>query len=177
MNQSIKCKNGNYFKSIQNYQICEEDLKKFNFTTCAEFEANVKSCDSLECIDALVTQTREIKKAIKELCEEEDNIVYAPVPVVDDSAKIEAAKRTVSSFFSSAESNKSVWKDTEGNFNTARLASDLTAGVVLGTVGGVVSGVVIKKKQIEKGFDALHCSVGGQTVADWGDIFNVGLRR
>ncbi len=43
----------------------------------------------------------------------------------------------------------------------ARLASDLTAGVVLGTVGGVVSGVVIKKKQVEKGFDALHCTVGG----------------
>ena len=29
---------------------------------------------------------------------------------------------------------------------------------------------------IEKGFDALHCTVGGQTVTDWGDTFTVGLR-
>jgi hypothetical protein len=72
---------------------------------------------------------------------------------------------------------KDVWKDADGNFNTKRLASDLTAGVVLGTVGGVVSGVVIKKKQIEKGFEALHCTVGGQTVADWGDTFTVGLTK
>lgn len=72
---------------------------------------------------------------------------------------------------------KDVWKDKDGNFNTKRLASDLTAGVVLGTVGGVVSGVVIKKKQIEKGFEALHCTVGGQTVANWGDTFTVGLTK
>ena len=97
--------------------------------------------------------------------------------VPDDSAKVEDAKRTISDFFAMADLDKSVWKDAEGNFNTARLASDLTAGVVLGTVGGVVSGVVIKKKQVEKGFDALHCTIGGQTVADWGDLFNVGLRR
>ena len=92
--------------------------------------------------------------------------------------EIEKAKNTLLGFFSYAndDDNKSVWKDAEGNFNTARLASDLTAGVVLGTVGGVVSGVVIKKKQVEKGFNALHCVVGGQTVADWGDTFNVGLR-
>lgn len=70
-------------------------------------------------------------------------------------------------------SEASVWKNAEGKFNTARLASDMTAGVVLGTVGGVVSGVVIKKKQLEKGFDVLHCSVGGQVVADWGDEFKV----
>ncbi len=69
------------------------------------------------------------------------------------------------------------WKTADGKFNTTRLASDLTAGVVLGTVGGVVSGVVIKKKQVEKGFDALHCTVGGQKVADWGDEFSVGLQR
>ena len=42
---------------------------------------------------------------------------------------------------------------------------------------GVVSGVVIKKKQVEKGFDALHCAVGGQTIADWGDEFIVGMSK
>ena len=71
------------------------------------------------------------------------------------------------------DSSRSKWKDAAGNFNGARLASDLTAGVVLGTVGGVVSGVVIKKKQVEKGFDALNCYVGGQKMADWGDEFRI----
>ncbi|MBR3510774.1 MAG: hypothetical protein IKN73_01800 [Alphaproteobacteria bacterium] len=80
-------------------------------------------------------------------------------------------------WISGLESSKSKWKDAAGNFNGARLASDLTAGVVLGTVGGVVSGVVIKKKQVEKGFDALNCSVGGQKMANWGDEFRVEFRR
>ncbi len=89
-----------------------------------------------------------------------------------------SARAKISSFIKDVDnSKKSAWKTAEGKFNTARLASDLTAGVVLGTVGGVVSGVVIKKKQVEKGFDALHCTVGGQPIADWGDTFNVGLRR
>ena len=94
-----------------------------------------------------------------------------------DSKEIEDAKRVLSDFFALTERNKNVWRDADGNFNTARLASDVTAGVVLGTVGGVVSGVVIKKKQVEKGFDALHCTVGGQTVADWGDTFRVGITK
>jgi len=86
-----------------------------------------------------------------------------------------SAVKSLESFFS--EGNVSVWKNAEGKFNGARLASDLTAGVVLGTVGGVVSGVVIKKKQLENGFDDIHCTVGGQTIADWGDEFRVGLKK
>lgn len=71
----------------------------------------------------------------------------------------------------------SVWKDTEGNFNTARLASDSIAGVVLGTVGGVVTSVVVKKNQLKKGFEAIQCAIGGQTVADYNDEFVVGPAR
>lgn len=99
-------------------------------------------------------------------------------PVNDTKKKeIENAKRVVRDFFASAERNANVWRDKDGKFNTARLASDVTAGVILGTVGGVVSSVVIKKKQVEKGFDALHCTVGGQAVADWGDTFRVGIAK
>ncbi len=87
------------------------------------------------------------------------------------------AKKTLEAFAVRAEDERSVWRNAEGNFNTARLASDITAGVVLGTVGGVVTGVVIKKNQVKKGFEALHCTVGGQKVAEWGDEFSVGLRR
>jgi len=88
-----------------------------------------------------------------------------------------SAEAILDRFVSNAESERSVWKTSEGKFNTTRLASDITAGVVLGTVGGVVTGVVIKKNQVKKGFEALHCAVGGQKVAEWGDEFSVGLRR
>ena len=97
----------------------------------------------------------------------------------DKQKEIAKAKKVLDDFYTYAkdDDNRSVWKDSEGKFNKMRLASDLTAGVVLGTVGGVVSGVVIKKKQVEKGFDALHCTVGGQTIADWGDEFRVGFNQ
>lgn len=70
----------------------------------------------------------------------------------------------------------SKWKDKDGNFNTARLVSDSIAGVVLGTVGSVVTSTVIKKNQIEDGFEDLKCAIGGQTVATWGDEFVVGVQ-
>lgn len=70
----------------------------------------------------------------------------------------------------------SVWKDEEGKFNTSRLVSDSIAGVVLGTVGGVVTSNVVKKNQVENGFEDIKCTVGGQTVADWGDEFRVGIQ-
>ena len=91
--------------------------------------------------------------------------------------EVENAKRVLSGFFASASANRNVWKNEEGKFNTARLASDLGAAVVLGTVGGVVSGTVIKKKQLKKGFESLQCYVGGKLMADWGDTFYVDLTR
>ncbi len=70
----------------------------------------------------------------------------------------------------------SVWKDEDGNFNTARLVSDSVAGVVLGTAGGLITSNVVKKNQVESGFEDIKCTVGGQVVADWGDQFRVGIR-
>lgn len=70
----------------------------------------------------------------------------------------------------------SVWKNDDGGFNTARLVSDSVAGVVLGTVGGVITSHIIKKNQIENGFDDLKCTIGGQTVASYGDEFRVGVK-
>ena len=71
---------------------------------------------------------------------------------------------------------KSVWKDKEGNFNKARLASDSIAGVVLGTAGGLITSHVVKKSQVKSGFEDVQCTVGGQKVADWGDEFSVGIQ-
>ena len=127
-------------------------------------------------------QTEAVKNKFKELCP--SHTVSTTIVTGGNNggnttvnAELQNAKTKLDSFFRDAEANRSGWKTADGKFNSTRLASDITAGVVLGTVGGVVSGVVIKKKQVEKGFDALHCTVGGQKVADWGDEFSVGLQR
>ncbi len=69
---------------------------------------------------------------------------------------------------------KNVWRDAEGNFNTSRLVSDSVAGVVLGTVGGIVTSRLVKKAQVKKGFEDIGCYIGGQSVAGYGDEFMVG---
>ena len=71
----------------------------------------------------------------------------------------------------------SVWKNDQGKFNVARLASDSIAGVVLGTVGGVVTSTVMKKNQVKNGFENLKCTIGGQDVATFGDDFQVSFRQ
>jgi hypothetical protein len=151
---SVECANGNRYEIDSKIPITKEEL-------------GGKTCDEFKKLYA--TDVAKIMAIKEKIC-----AGYFGGNVINP--KLEEAKSTLSTFFSSAKSNANVWKDAEGKFNGARLASDLTAGVVLGTVGGVVSGVVIKKKQVEKGFDALHCTVGGQTIADWGDTFNVGLQ-
>lgn len=70
----------------------------------------------------------------------------------------------------------SVWRDKQGNFNTARLASDSIAAVVLGTTGALVTSNIVKKNQVSGGFEDISCQVGGQTVATWGDDFSVGIQ-
>jgi hypothetical protein len=72
--------------------------------------------------------------------------------------------------------DRSEWRDIDGNFNTARLVSDSVAAVVLGTAGGLISSKVIKKKQVENGFEDIKCTIGNQEVADWGDEFQVGIQ-
>lgn len=70
----------------------------------------------------------------------------------------------------------SVWKDADGNFNTARLVSDSVAGVVLGTAGALITSSVVKKNQIKKGFEDIVCTIGGQEVGSYGDEISVGIR-
>lgn len=70
----------------------------------------------------------------------------------------------------------SVWKDAEGNFNTARLVSDSIAGVVLGTAGGLITSSVVKKNQVKNGFEDVVCTIGGQTVGSYGDEISVGIK-
>ena len=123
--------------------------------------------------------TGKLRQIREKLCAGVDGNGSTPGTTVVSTATVDyrSAEAILDKFVSNAESERSVWKNAEGKFNTTLLASDITAGVVLGTVGGVVTGVVIKKNQVKKGFEALHCAVGGQKVAEWGDEFSVGLRR
>ena len=89
--------------------------------------------------------------------------------------KVISAMSVLNSFAAAAD--VSVWKTADGKFNAVRLASDATAGVVLGTAGGLISNSIIKKNQIKKGFESIVCTVGGQTVADYGDEFTVGIQN
>lgn len=68
------------------------------------------------------------------------------------------------------------WRDADGNFNTARLASDVTAGVVLGTAGALITSHLVKKHQVSEGFEDIQCTISGQTVAGFGDEFTVGVK-
>lgn len=68
------------------------------------------------------------------------------------------------------------WRNKEGHFNTMRLMSDMTAGIVLGTTGALITSKMVKKSQIEDGFEDLECTISGQTVAQFGDDFTVYIR-
>lgn len=106
-----------------------------------------------------------------------DTIVTVTCTPGDQSCQTIDIFTQIDSFIGSKFSEKSsVWKNDEGKFNTARLASDSIAGVVLGTVGGVITSNIIKKNQIENGFEDLKCTIGGQTVASYGDEFTVGVK-
>ncbi len=88
--------------------------------------------------------------------------------------RITTAANTIQSITSNLK--LTVWKNEEGNFNTSRLLSDSIAGVVLGTAGGLITSSVVKKNQVESGFEDIQCTVGGQVVAGWGDEFRVGIQ-
>lgn len=89
-------------------------------------------------------------------------------------SRVASAMSVLNAFAASAD--VSVWKNAEGKFNGVRLASDSVAGVVLGTAGGLISNSLIKKSQTKKGFEDIHCTVGGQFVADYDDDFAVGIK-
>ncbi len=93
---------------------------------------------------------------------------------IENEAKVNELSKGLSDM--QAKFTTSHWTDKEGNFNKKRLLSDSIAATVLGTTGGLITSHVMKKKQAENGFDALQCTVGGQSVATWGDEFTVGIQ-
>ena len=112
-------------------------------------------------------------------CNEKDQVVKDGKCVFDETVLVRI-RGEITTAFSKLNTDiggleQSVWKDAEGNFNTARLASDSIAGVVLGTAGGLITAKVVKKNQLKQGFEDIKCSIGGQNVASYGDDFTVGM--
>lgn len=113
-------------------------------------------------------------------CGEQPGVV--PPPSDDNGANgVANAKKRISKLHESLDSmrsgfKRSVWRDKDGDFNTSRLLSDSIAGVVLGTAGGLITSNVVKKNQVENGFEDIQCTIGGQVVATWGDEFRVGIQ-
>lgn len=94
-------------------------------------------------------------------------------PAIDEK-RLAAAVEAIDKYRSGLD--VSVWKDEEGNFNTARLVSDSIAGVVLGTAGGLITSSVVKKNQVKSGFEDIMCTIGGQPVGSYGDEIQVGIQ-
>ena len=120
----------------------------------------------------LQSQYNAIMSAINAAVEKYPNLAN----LVDGNISIKILVQNIENSRQSLASDASVWRTADGKFNVARLASDSIAGVVLGTAGGIITSNVVKKNQVKRGFDDVMCTVGGQSVADWGDEFRVGIR-
>ncbi len=110
------------------------------------------------------TEIKESTVSISDYTDDDPEIKEATVSISDLVANLSKIE---------SEFGLSKWRTAEGKFNYARLASDATAGIVLGTTGALVTAHVVKKKQVEDGFESLECTVGGQHVGDWGDVFRI----
>ena len=129
-------------------------------------------CGDFSGVLLLRSQREQIMSAINAAVEKYPNLAN----LVDGNISIKILVQNIENSRQSLASDASVWRTADGKFNVARLASDSIAGVVLGTAGGIITSNVVKKNQIKRGFDDVMCTVGGQSVADWGDEFRVGIR-
>ena len=122
-------------------------------------------------------QLGQIDAIVKKYVDEKFDLIEQRLDKKDKQDKAEkniiSAMSVLNAF--AAGQDASVWRNADGKFNTARLVSDATAGVILGTAGGLISNKLIKKNQVKKGFEGIGCYVGGQAVAEFGDEFTVGI--
>lgn len=150
----INCETAEYL-----YFLCDDDSEKYYF-----FVEN--------CKDGYIGYKTNDHKFENYTDSSGGSHVYYDKCVEDTSSVFYDIDRYINMYFQKS----SVWSDAQGNFNTARLISDSVAGVVLGTVGGLVTSRIIKQNQIKKGFETFYCTIGGQNVANLGDEFEVSVR-
>ena len=196
--KECKC-NDNRMVFINNECVLDENIERCEKIKDAYWDWNVSGVDKCRCINPEyvlgdnecvlspdIAKCRAISGAYWDgkdcKCENPDmELNGAKTACVETAASIAKKRAGVAydalrKIHDEFEGKRSVWKDKSGNFNTARLASDSIAGVVLGTAGGLITSNVVKKNQIESGFEDIKCTIGGQNVADWGDQFRVGIQ-
>ncbi len=117
-----------------------------------------------------------IQQSVESQCVKTDNESTIKISITKQTNRVNDIYGRLVSIHNKFRDEKSVWRDKDGNFNTARLASDSIAGVVLGTTGALVTSHVVKKNQVENGFEDIKCTIGGQNVSQWGDQFRVGIQ-
>ena len=141
--------------------------------TGAFWNALAREC---QCIDEKNTEWNADKSACVETAAARAARLAAEAQARIDNAysKISSANELLTNTLTTMDISK--WKTEEGKFNTARLASDSIAGVVLGTAGGLITSTVVKKQQVKQGFEDIECTIGGQSVASFGDQFIVGVK-
>lgn len=200
-----QCKGGKKFKIVNGKGVCESENSDTDPEEEPEEDPKVYKCPETILVwlrerltdPKSTAETRTLAQEALKLCGEEApkeddvNVIIIQIRTViniheqEEKAKademISRSKQAIASAVNSIDEltqglDVSVWRDAEGKFNTARLASDSIAAVVLGTTGGVVTSTVMKKHQVEDGFESLNCTIGGQTVAGWGDEFRVGVQ-
>ena len=141
--------------------------------TGAFWNALAREC---QCIDEKNTEWNADKSACVETAAARAARLAAEAQARIDNAynKISSANELLANTLTTMDISK--WKTEEGKFNTSRLASDSIAGVVLGTAGGLITSTVVKKQQVKQGFEDIECTIGGQSVASFGDQFTVGVK-
>lgn len=176
---------GAYWDLTAKQCLCRNPLYIFIGDKC-EANPEVVNCNKVvgarwvngecQCTDKNKVPDYSVNKCVESEDARQERIeAEANVTITTSRRNIETATKRLNTFKSDIQDELTVWKNADGKFNTTRLASDSIAGVVLGTAGGLITSNVIKKNQVENGFEDINCSVGGQVVAGWGDQFRVGI--
>lgn len=163
--------------------------------TGLEQQLTERLSQDLTSTDPNVTALREALESAKQICNEDKHGQYIlptdqdkitavwlaaskiPGMKINGNIAIESLAQSIKNTFTGLGLSKSVWKDKQGDFNYSRLISDSIAGVVLGTAGGLITSHIVKKNQISSGFENIMCTIGGQSVASYGDEFSVGIQH
>ena len=171
-------------EAMNNVAILQNDLKDYDGPEKADLDAAFKKLSEICAKEGnLLTggEAEEYAYGLSELAVQINKIrkehpeVQINVPAAE-GISVDAAYARLKETRSKLGLTTSKWRNSEGKFNTARLASDSIAGVVLGTAGGLITSHLVKKNQVKKGFEDIQCTIGGQKVAEWGDEFTVGIR-
>jgi len=104
------------------------------------------------------------------------NVIYTCEDTIsrqDDYERLVAAEMSKIRQIEAGLKKPSGWKTADGNFNGLRMGVDIAGGAVVGTTSGVLTNVLMKKSQLNSGYEAVRCEFGRGESVKWGDSFIV----